>query len=391
MAIVGGGLVGLTLALALRQAGLDPLVIDRSPKGRAPPDGRASAVAHASVALLEAVGVWKHVAEAQPILDIRVSDGDSFYFAHYDHRELSGAPFGAMVENHQLRAAQAAAAAHAGVSQRCGTATALSTDDYCVRISLDHGESIRARLVVAADGARSAVRGLAGVHAHAWQYRQTGIVVTVRHQRGHAGIAHERFYPAGPFAILPLPGNRSSVVWTAASDLAPALLALDEKRFREELAALFGDFLGTVETEGQPGSYPLSMQVSERYAGPRLALVGDAAHVLHPIAGQGLNLGLRDAAALAEVVVEAVRLGLDPGGPSVLERFERWRRPDALTLLAATDGLNRLFSNDIPPVRRARGLGLAVINHLPRLKRSFVNHARGTAGRLPRLLTGQPL
>ena len=390
VAIVGGGLVGLALALALRGGGLDPLVIDRAP-ARQGSDPRASALADASLRLLRAVGVWRHVGESQPILDIRVSDGDSLLFVHYDHRALGDAPFGAMVENERLQAAQTTAAELAKVRRIVGTVAALSVDEHGANLGLADGGTVHARLVVAADGGRSTLRGLAGIRSRGWRYGQTGIVLTVRHSRPHAGIAHERFFPAGPFAILPLPGNRSSVVWTVSDGMAPALLALDEGRFREELAACFGDFLGPLEPEGPRMSYPLALHRAEQYIAPRLALVGDAAHVLHPIAGQGLNLGLRDAAALAEVVTDAVRLGLDPGGPGVLARYQRWRSFDAVVLLAVTDGLNRLFSTGAAPVRFARDLGLAVVNRLPRLKRVLADHARGTVGRLPRLLTGAPL
>lgn len=394
VAIVGGGMVGMSLAIALRRAGVDVLVVDRAEAALvlAPEyDGRASAIAYASVQLLKATGIWAEVAEAQPIRDIRVSDGDSTMFLHYDHRRLGGAPFGKMVENRHLRLAQARAAAAAGVETVVGAVAALETDAHSAQVTLEDGVRIRAPLVVGADGARSAVRRMAGIGTRGWRYGQTGIVLTVRHKLPHGGVAHERFLPAGPFAILPLVGNRSSLVWTERADLAPAILELNKTRFQEELEARFGDFLGRLQPEGPRWSYPLALHQADSYVGERLALAGDAAHLMHPIAGQGLNLGLRDAAALAEVIVDAAGLGLDVGGAQVLARYQRWRRFDGIALLAVTDSLNRLFSNDVPPVRLARDAGLAIVDRIPPLKRLFVSHARGTVGKLPRLLMGEAL
>ncbi|MDA1132472.1 MAG: FAD-dependent monooxygenase [Proteobacteria bacterium] len=394
VAIVGGGMVGMTLAIALRRAGIDVAVIDRAtPEQVLAPeyDGRASAIAYASVRLLEATGIWAEVAETQPILDIRVSDGDSLLFLHYDHRAMGGAPLGQMVENRHLRLAQARAAAREQVAFVAGSLATLRRGPGAVEIGLKGGGAVHARLAVGADGARSTVRDLAGIGTAGWAYDQTGIVLTVRHERPHGGVAHERFLPAGPFAILPLAGNRSSLVWTERSDLAAAVLELPEGRFRQELAARFGDFLGKLTPLGPRWSYPLGLHQADRYVGDRLALIGDAAHRMHPIAGQGLNLGLRDAAALAEVIVDAARLGLDIGGAQALERYQRWRRFDSIALLAVTDVLNRLFSNSLPPVRLARDAGLAIVNRMPPLKRILVGHARGTAGKLPRLLAGEAL
>ena len=396
VAILGGGTVGMTLALALARAGIGVAVADRAAPGSvlAPVhDGRASAIALASQRLMRGIGVWEDVEDdAQPIFDIRVSDGDAPSFLHYDHRSLGGEPFGAMVENRHLRAAMHRAARREGIRLVAPAAvTGLTVERSGVRVALAGGRALRARLAVAADGGRSEVRGMAGIRTRGRRYPQTGIVLTVAHARPHAGIAHERFLAAGPFAILPLKGNRSSLVWTERTGLAAAVLALDEKRFAEEVAVRFGDFLGSIEAEGPRWSYPLCLHQTESYFAERVALAGDAAHVLHPIAGQGLNLGLRDAAALAEVVVDAARLGLDPGGPQVLTRYQRWRRLDALALVAVTDSLNRLFSNDLAPLRAARDFGLAIVDRMPAVKRVLVNHARGTAGKLPRLLAGDAL
>jgi 2-octaprenyl-6-methoxyphenol hydroxylase len=394
VAIVGGGLVGLTLAVALARGGVEAVVVDRAPPATmlAPEhDGRASAIAFATVRLLDGIGAWARIAESQPILDIRVSDGDSLLCLHYDHRELAGAPFGHMVENRLLRHALEQSAAEAGIQRVTASVARIESDAFESRIHLDDGGVVRTPMTVAADGARSKVRELAGISSRGWSYGQTGIVLTVAHEVPHGGIAHERFLPAGPFAILPLPGNRSSLVWTERADLAPAILALDDARFREELTARFGSFLGHLEPEGRRWSYPLGLHQAASYTAPRLAVAGDAAHQIHPIAGQGLNLGLRDAAALAEVIVDARCLGLDIGGGGVLARYQRWRRFDALTLAVVTDGLNRLFSNDVAPLRMARDAGLAVVDRIPALKRLFVSHARGTVGKLPKLLAGQPL
>jgi 2-octaprenyl-6-methoxyphenol hydroxylase len=256
---------------------------------------------------------------------------------------------------------------------------------------LDDGRRIRARLAIAADGRQSPVRRNAGIAVTAWTYDQTAIVCTVAHERPHRGIAQERFLAAGPFAILPLTGDRSSLVWTERADLAPDIMALDDEGFHGEMARRFGDYLGALELTGPRWSYPLALSDAARYTDNRLALVGDAAHAMHPIAGQGLNLGLRDVAALSEVLVDGRRLGLDIGGADVLARYARWRRVDSTVLLAVTDVLNRLFSNDIAPLRLARVLGLAAVNQLPPLKRLFMRHAMGTVGDLPRLARGEPL
>lgn len=396
VAIVGGGMVGLTLAVALAEAGLKVAVVDHEDPAvavAAPFDGRVSAIALAAQRMLATLGLWRLVDEAEPILDIRVADGDSLLFLHYDHRDVGAEPFGWMLENRLFRVALyrrspelpnlrlMAPARVAGVERGAGFVT----------VRLEDGAAIRAPLVVGAEGRRSPLRDSAGVRVVAWDYRQTGIVCTVRHARPHHGTAIERFLPAGPFAILPMTGNRSSLVWTEPTELAAALIALPGDQLTAEMARRFGDHLGALGIEGPIWSYPLSLQLAERYTDHRLVLAGDAAHGIHPIAGQGLNLGLRDVAALAEVLVEARRLGLDIGAADVLARYERWRRFDALVLGAVTDGLNRLFSNDLAPVKLARDLGLAAVDKLPPLKRLFMRHAMGTLGDLPRLLQGAPL
>lgn len=395
--VVGSGMVGATLAVALGGAGVRVALIDRIDPATmldVPFDGRASAIAYASYQALDGIGVWPHVAAvAQPIQDIRVSDGDSLLFLHFDHRDLGEAPFGFMLENRHLRRGLFAALSEApGVNLFApAELERFERSASDVVAQLVDGTTIKALLAVAADGRQSPTRQAAGIEVQGWSYAQSGIVCTVEHERPHRGIAHERFLPAGPFAILPLTGNRASLVWTESTAVADRMMELDEAAFNDEMRDRFGDFLGRVEATGPRWCYPLSLQKADTYVARRLALIGDAAHGMHPIAGQGLNLGFRDVAALAETVIDAARLGLDIGGTDVLSAYERWRRFDSVTLLAVTDGLNRLFSNDIPAVRTARDIGLATVNRLPPLKRFFMRHARGTVGKLPRLLHGAAL
>ena len=395
--VVGGGMVGLTLGCALADTGIAVTVVDREDPARvvdAGFDGRVSAIAYGSRRVLEAIGLWPALAaQAGPILEIRVSDGDSPLFLHYDHAEIGDQPLGHMVENRNARRALFDLAAH---QDRLRLLAPSAVDTVTrgvagVTARLADGRDVRARLVVAADGRGSALRRAAGINVTTWRYPQTGIVCTVAHERPHRGIAHERFLPAGPFAILPMTGDRSSLVWTERGDLAPAMMALDDAAFGAEVARRFGEFLGDLEIVGPRWSYPLSLVHAERYVDTRLALIGDAAHAIHPIAGQGLNLGIRDVAALAEVLVDARRLGLDIGASNVLERYQRWRRFDSVVLAAATDGLNRLFSTDDPALRLTRDLGLAAVNRVAPLKRLFMRHAMGVVGTLPKLTRGERL
>ncbi|MFO1152649.1 MAG: UbiH/UbiF/VisC/COQ6 family ubiquinone biosynthesis hydroxylase [Rhodospirillales bacterium] len=393
--IVGGGLVGGTLAIALAEAGLSSLVVEAGDPQAALDagfDGRCSAIALSSKRMLGALGLWEPLAaDAAPMLDIRVTDGPSRLFLHYDHREVGDEPFGFMLENRLLRRALLA-------RMMAEPAIRLLAPDRVVRLErsgdgvdawLASGRRLRATLAVAAEGRASRTRDEAGIRVTRWGYRQTAIVCTVRHQRPHGFVAHEHFLPAGPFAILPLqPGDRSSLVWTEREALAPLIMAGSEAQFLVELRRRFGDFLGELAVEGPRFSHPLSLQYAERSIDRRLALVGDAAHAMHPIAGQGLNMGFRDVAALTEVLADAKGRRQDPGDARVLARYQRWRRFDNTLMLAMTDGLNRLFSNDIAPIRLARDLGLAGVNRLPPLKRLFMRHAMGLAGELPRLMRG---
>ncbi|MFI4988999.1 MAG: 2-octaprenyl-6-methoxyphenyl hydroxylase [Alphaproteobacteria bacterium] len=371
--IVGGGMVGLTLAAALAGAGVTVVVLDREAAERQQEsafDGRASAIAWGSAQALAGIGLWQAMAPAaEPILDIRVSDGPSLLFLDYRHADVADHALGYIVENSTIRQclfAKLATLPSATVLAPVELAS-LERSRSRVRARLADGREITAALAIAADGRNSRLREEAGIAVTAWSYPQTAIVTTIAHERPHHGIAHERFLPAGPLAFLPMPGKRSSIVWTEHAALAPVLLALDDDGFTAELARRFGPYLGRLTLAARRFSHPLALLHAARYVDERLVLVGDAAHAIHPIAGQGLNLGLRDVAALAEVLVDAHRLGLDLGGADLLARYQRWRRFDNVALMAATDALNRLFSNSVPLVRTLRDLGLGVVNELPRL------------------------
>jgi 2-octaprenyl-6-methoxyphenol hydroxylase len=439
--VAGGGMVGLALAVALAEAGLEVMVVDRLDPARQREeafDGRSSAIARGSQQVLEVLDLWAGMAPAAaPILDIRISDGRPYDTAgpggrrpggasalhlHFSSAELAEAdtarPLGYIVENTAIRRASLdrARTLSKGHGTRIespkidlpkidlrapGDIMEVTRRPGGVAARLADGTTVKARLLVAADGRRSAQREAAGIRAMEIDYGQTAIVATVAHEVPHEGVAHEHFLPSGPFALLPMtdaadergrPVHRSSLVWTERRALVPAMLALDEQAFAQELQRRFGDSLGRLSLwGGRRWSYPLSLLHAERYIDTRLALVGDAAHGIHPIAGQGLNLGLRDVAALAECIVDARRLGLDVGDATVLERYQRWRRLDTMALIAATDSLNRLFSNDLPPVRLLRDLGLAAVNQMPPLKRFFMRHAMGLVGELPRLVKGETL
>jgi len=411
VAIVGGGLVGLSMATALAGAGLEVAVIDaQAPETMtaAPYDGRASAIARGSRRILEGAGVWQQVEVAQPILDIRVSDGRvgrpaSPFFLHFDAEEVDGAPMGWIVENRLLRQALAARAAALPSLRVIAPVKVENTvrDGAGVRVNLADGRALAARLLIAADGRGSRLRQAAGIAARSFDYPQSGLVCTLAHERPHNGTAHEHFLPSGPFAVLPMTDgpvtdrrgdiHRSSLVWTERRALAEAAMTYDPARFANEVERRFGDSLGAMRLVDRRWCYPLSVLQAQRSFDRRLALIGDAAHVIHPIAGQGFNLGLRDVAALAECIVDQRRLGLDIGETAVLERYARWRRFDTLALTAVTDGLNRLFSNDLTALRIVRDLGLAAVDRVGPLRRFFMRHAMGLVGDLPRLVRGEPL
>ena len=401
--IGGAGVAGLALAVALRQglgAGFAVTVADPA-LDKSPNDPRASAIVAAAQRLFEAIGVWERVAgEAQPILDMvvtdsRLTDAVRPVFLTFDGDAEPGQPFAHMVENGPLHAALLARAREIGVVLRpagIAESSALSAfGGQDLSVALAGGERLRARLLVAADGARSGIRERAGIPTRGWNYGQSAIVTTVAHERDHGGRAEEHFLPAGPFAILPLRHCRSSIVWTEHTAEAERILALPEPDFHAELERRFGLHLGEITVVGPRRAYPIGLWIARAFIGARLALVGDAAHVIHPIAGQGLNMGLKDVAALAETIVDAARLGLDPGAAAVLERYQRWRRFDTMAMGVATDGLNRLFSNRSDVLRLARDVGLGLVDRLPELKQLFIREAAGLVGEVPRLLKGEAL
>jgi 2-octaprenyl-6-methoxyphenol hydroxylase len=393
--VVGGGMVGSAVAPIMAAAGLDVVLVDREDPAvlvSAPFDGRASAIAYASQRLLATTGLWDDMApHAEPIREIRVSEGRSPFFLHFDHADIGDAPLGFMLQNRHTHAALFMAAERTAGVEIMPRVVVESVDRSGARAiaTLSDGRSVSASLVIAADGVRSALREAAGIRTTRWDYRQTAIIATVEHERPHRGIAHEHFLPPGPFAILPLQGNRASLVWTEKTSDAERIMRLERTAFDAEMRRRYGDFMGKVSVVGRRWGYPLRVSLAHQYVAPRLALVGDSAHGMHPLAGQNLNLGYRDVAALVEVVIEAVRLGLDIGQVDVLRRYEAWRRLDNIGMLAVTDGLNRLFSNDIKPVKLARGLGLAAVDRLPGIKQFMMSHARGTFGAKPKLLEGQ--
>ncbi len=397
--IAGGGFAGLALALALRQglgASFRVIVADPAFAAGAKPDLRASAIAAAARRMFETLGVWDEVADsAQPILDMVVTDSKLEHavrpvFLTFAGEVERGQPFAHMIENAPLNAALAAKARAQGIELRATAVTAFEHDGARIKVSLGDGD-VSASLLVAADGARSRIREQAGIATHGWNYGQSAIVTTVAHERDHNGLAEEHFLPAGPFAILPLTGNRSSLVWTETDDEAARIIALPDNEFHSELERRFGLHLGEVGVVAERRAFPLGLFIARSFVADRIALVGDAAHVIHPIAGQGLNMGLKDIAALAEAIVDAARLGLDIGGVDVLERYQRWRRFDTAMMGVATDGLNRLFSNESDVLRLMRDVGLGLVDRMPALKSFFIREAAGVTGEVPKLLRGEAL
>ncbi len=401
--IVGGGLNGPALALALAMGGLRVTVIDARPapaRAQTGFDGRTYALAIASKRLLSVIGVWQGLADkVQPILKIKASDGvvgrgPSPFFLTFDHAEIAEGPMGFMAEDRHLYAAFLTAMADAtGVTLLSGeTVTEQSVDAGGVQLGLASGRQLRGRVVIGCDGRGSGTAARAGIARMGWAYAQTSLVTAVSHARHHEGTAHQFFTPSGPLAILPLAGGfTSSIVWSEETKTAAAIQALPDAEYLAALQARFGDFLGDIALAGDRYTYPLSLSLAQRFVAPRLALVGDAAHGVHPIAGQGLNLGFRDVGALAQVMIEAQRRGEDIGALNVLERYQRWRRFDATALAMGTDGANRLFSNDNPILRAGRDLGLGIINAMPALRRGFMRQAAGVSGDLPKLLAGQAI
>ena len=398
--VAGAGYVGLATAVSLKQArpGLGVAIVDAAPAGAWERDTRASAIAAAACRMLDRLGCWDEIApEAQAITDMIVTDSRTSdpvrpVFLTFDGEIAPGEPFAHMVANKVLNGALRRRAKELGIDIIEGVAVAsFETGNASTKVHLDDGISIDTRLVAAADGVNSKLRDMAGIKTVTWEYGQSGIVCTVAHERPHNGRAEEHFLPAGPFAILPLTGNRSSIVWTERTGDAEKLVAGDPFVFEVELEQRFGLKLGEISVEGKPRAWPLGLTLARAFVAPRFALVGDAAHGIHPIAGQGLNLGFKDAAALAETIVEADRLGQDFGALDVLERYQQWRRFDTLQMGVTTDVLNRLFSNDFGPLRQLRDIGLGLVDRMPRMKQFFIRQASGLTGDSPRLLKGEAI
>jgi 2-octaprenyl-6-methoxyphenol hydroxylase len=400
--IVGGGLNGPALALALAQTGFSVSVIDAlSEKVRrnAAFDGRSYALALTSQRLLDGIGVWQDVAEhAQPMLEIKVTDGragegPSPFFMHFDHAEIEEGPMGYMVEDRHLRRAFLdAMAASPDITHLSGeTVVAQTIGPASASVTLDSGTILTGSILIGSDGRASGTAERAGIKRTGWGYGQTALVCAVAHEKPHNGIAHQFFMPPGPLAILPLTGNRCSIVWSETDAEAQRINALDDAGYLDVLRPRFGDFLGEISLAGKRFTYPLNLTIANRFVAARLALIGDAAHGVHPIAGQGLNAGLRDVAALAETLTLAARRGEDIGSPLVLERYEQWRRFDTATLAAATDAFNRLFSNDNTLLRAGRDIGMGIVNAIPSLRRGFIREAAGLTGDVPRLMQGKAI
>lgn len=397
--IVGAGLSGLTLALALAEAGLSSVIVDRvDPRaaiaGRN--DIRTTAISLSSRRLFTVLGAWQAVVDqAGPINDIRVSDAGSSRYLHYDHSTVGDEPMGHIVDNGALKTSLLDRLATHGdrvTFAEPGSAAALAVTAGRASLTLEDGRVLTAPLVIAADGRGSRVRALAGIRTTTVDYHQSAVVDTIEHAESHHNLAHERFLPGGPLALLPLPGqNRSALVWSERTVVAERIAQLDDAAFAAALEERFGDSLGAMRPVGPRAVYPLALTMAESGIADRVALVGDAFHGMHPIAGQGFNVGVRDIAVLTEVLADAARLGLDIGGAPVLRDYQRRRRFDIMTMVASTDGLTRLFSNDIAPVRTARRLGLSAVQRVPMLKRAAIRHAMGTLGTLPRLLRGEPV
>ena len=395
--ISGAGVVGMTLAYTLAEQGLKVSIVDAIDLENSMNDefdGRAYAISYAPYVMLKTIGLWDKIGEeAQAINEIHVTDGDAPVFLHFDKDELGDGPLGQMVEVRHIRAGlYKAIRAHKNI-ELLTPEKILSTKNSAahVEIELESGRKIEASLVIGAEGRGSSLRQQRDIKVRVWDYNQTAIVTTVEHQLDHQGIAHEKFFPDGPFAILPLQKKRSSIVWCEPPKRAETIMALPQRSFDAELSKKFGDFLGDVKALDKRWSHPLSMQLADDYIGERFCLIGDAVHGIHPIAGQGFNLGLRDIAALSEVLVDASRLGGDIGSELVLQRYVNWRRTDNNILALGMDGLTRLFSNDNPMITFARRTGLAAVEEMPQLKKFFMRHARGTVGKLPRLLQGKSL
>ena len=393
--VVGGGPVGLSLCLALSRflPGLRLGLLDRREMS-VPRDSRASAIASGVRNVFETIGVWEPMAaQANPIAHMKITDSGTGDIARPLFLQFEGPQAGAPIA-HMVPNTASVGALLGAIEGRVdvlapGAVSAFESGPARASLTLEDGRLLTASLVVAADGGRSTLRELAGIKVFSHDYRQAGVVTTIAHAEPHLDTAYEHFRPAGPFASLPLQGQRSSLVWTEAPQTARALLAMAPTDLAERIEAVMGSSLGAVEVIDPVQSFPLHLVMAHDFFANRLALVGDAAHVIHPLAGQGLNLGLKDVAVLAEVLVDAARLGEDIGALGTLKRYQARRRADTAVMAMATDGLNRLFSNDVAPLRAVRDLGLSVVDRLGPLKDSFIAQAAGGSG--AKLLKGLPL
>ncbi len=399
--IGGGGYVGLSLAVAIKKAAphLKITVVDAAPPDVWQKDERASAIAAGAIRLLKALDVWDEILpEAEPIrkmviTDSKVAEPVRPVFLTFDGDTAAGEPFAYMVPNPAMVGPLRKQIKALGITLIEKTQVEnFHIDDGAAHATLSDGAALDARLLVACDGVKSKLRDIAGIKTVRFDYGQSGIVTTIEHERPHEGVAEEHFLPAGPFATLPLKNNRSSLVWNERTEDANRLIAADDFVFEAELERRFGHKLGAIKVVGGKRAFPFALTLARDFVRPRFALAGDAAHGIHPISGQGLNLGFKDVAALAETIVDADRLGLDIGQLNVLERYQEWRRFDTFRMGATTDVLNRLFSNDITPLRIARDFGLGLVDRMPGLKNFFIRQASsiGSTGD-PKLLAGEPI
>lgn len=394
--IIGGGLIGSAMALALAQAGLAVQLVEaKTRRDQLAPtfDGRTSAIAAGSVKILSALGVWQTLQDTCPITDIRVCEQGGRHYVHYDYRDAGDEPFGHIVENRLLREALYRAVDETANINVHEPDKLAHYDASISELSatLESGKTLRSPLMLLADGKFSTSREMAGIEPNITEYGQTAIVATVHHEKPHEGLALEAFLPAGPFAMLPMTGKRSNIVWTEKDAMAKHMLSLDDEAFLNEIKKRSGDHLGALTLAGPRHTYPLMLIRAESYTAQRVALIGDAGHGIHPIAGQGVNLGYRDVAVLAEMLVDQARLGLDLGDPALLRSYARRRAGDVGSMSVATDALNKLFSNDNPLLRRARDLGLGAVERMPTLKHFFMQRAMGLGGDIPKLMQGKLL
>ncbi|MCI5048958.1 MAG: 2-octaprenyl-6-methoxyphenyl hydroxylase [Rickettsiales bacterium] len=391
IAIIGAGLVGSAMALACAKRGFSVALIDREDAKHQQErgyDGRASAIALGSQRVLESVGVWQHITEAEPILHIRVCDQDVPAHVDYHYQDVGEEPFGHIIENRLIRKAlQKAVEAESEIELVAPTTCEqIETTGSHAELKLSDGTNIKANLLLVADGKLSHTRKMLGIDVKISEYGQTAMVCTIAHSNPHNGLALERFLPAGPFAMLPMTEGRSNIVWTESDEMAAHVMSLNEGAFIEELQLRAGDYLGDVSLAGPRFTYPLKLLRAAEITRPRIALIGDAAHAIHPIAGQGVNLGYRDVAVMADLITDQAKLGLDIGSGTVLDHYARWRELDITSMASVTDGLNRLFSNNWLPVKLARNIGLSVVNRTKPLKSFLMRDAMGLNGDLPSMM-----